>query len=125
MARDQYGDTRKRGRIGRRRNRATVTQHPGTEVDEHGQPTYTEPGDYDTIVSNWPVEIITTGGSEVLQGRQITAATTHVIFGGFEGGSSITSDMKITIDGAEYDVIAAYDPDGDRKEIRVEAKRNL
>ena len=112
----------RRERIGSRRYRATATQHDGTQ-DAAGNPTYTTAGDWDTVVTAWPCEILTTTGSEMIRGRQVTAGTTHVMFGDYHYGSTITPDMRVTVGGVVYDVVAAYDPDGDRRELRVEAKR--
>ena len=115
----------RRDRIGARRHRATVTQHNGATTDEHGHPTYTTPGDWDTVVSGWPCELLTTGGTETSTGRQTSAYTTHVFHGAYSGGSSIEPDMKLTVDGVEYAVTAVYDPTGDRREIKVEATREI
>lgn len=112
-------------RIGPRRYRADVTQHDGT-VDGHGQPTYTTSGDWDTVVSAWPCELLTTTGGETLRGVQVSAQTTHVFKGDHvAGGSSIAPDMRLTVDGVVYSVVAAYDRDGMRRETWVEAKRQL
>lgn len=115
----------KRGKIGNRRYRADIEQHDGTETDDHGNPTYTTNGDWDTLVEGWPCEILTVSGDESTSGGQATASTTHVLYGSFSGGSQIEPDMRLNVDGVFYNVIAAYDPDGDRREIKVEAKRDI
>ena len=113
----------KRNNIGARRHRAKVERHKGQTVDEDGNPTYTEPGDYETIVAAWPCEILTTGGSEQVGGRQVSASTTHMIYGTFAGGSLIEADMRLDVSNIFYSVTASYDSDGDRREWTVEAAR--
>jgi len=112
----------KRHKVGKRRHRATVEKHNGNR-DEHGQPTYRTAGDWDTVVASWPCEILTTGGAEVNTGRTAAQYTTHVFHGSHSGGSSIDPDMRLNVDGVYYSVIAAYDPDGDRREWWVDARR--
>lgn len=115
---------RYRGAIGRRRHRATFLQHDGTQ-DGHGNPTYTTAGDWDTLIASWPCELLTTTGGEVLRGKQVSAQTTHVLFGEYQGSSGITTSMKVTINNVEYGIVAVYDMDGDSKETRVECRREV
>ena len=111
----------RRGKIGNRRHRCTIKQHDGTQ-DEHGRPTIEIDQNYNIIVADWPVEFVTTGGDEVEVGTRLSAMTTHIIYGGYEGGKNITSDMVATIGSVSYDILAAYDSDGERREMRVELK---
>lgn len=111
----------KRFRAGSRRHQADFEQHDGT-IGTHGNPTYKTSGDWDTIVSAWPCELLTTKGGESLRGRQVTADTTHVLFGEYQGATSVTTDMRAVIDGTTYDVVSVYDPDGDGREMRVELR---
>ena len=116
--------SKRRERTGSRRYRADVQQHDAT-VDGHGSPTFTTAGDWDTVVTGWPCEILTTTGGETIRGRQVSATTTHVLYGQFAGGSSITPEMRLVVNGVNYSVVSAYDPDGMRRKIRVEAKRQI
>lgn len=109
---------------GKRRHRLTASKHDGT-LDDHGQPTYAVPGDWDTVVENWPCEVVVTTGNEKIRGRQTTAETTHVFFGEYHGGKQITPLMKAEVSDKTYYVIAAFDADGESREYRVEAKREL
>ena len=118
MRQDGFG---KRGKVGNRRHRCTIKQHNGSQ-DIHGRPTVEVNEDYDIIVQDWPVEIITTGGREIEVGTRLSAETTHIMHGGYEGGKNITSDMTATIGSVTYDILAAYDSDGDGREMRVEMK---
>ena len=118
----RQNDFGRRGRAGKRRHRASVIEHNGNQ-DDHGGYTFADPEDYQTIVTGYPVELITTGGDERVRGRQLIAETTHVMYGEYHGGKSITSEMKVKIEGVTYEVIAAYDPQGDKREMRVEMKR--
>lgn len=111
-----------RKRTGGRRHRLTAKQHDGTK-GTHGTPTYTTEGDWGTVVLNWPVELLTVSGGETLRGRQTAAETTHVFFGEYHAGKLIASDMKVEVGGVTYAVVTAYDPAGDSREMRVEARR--
>ena len=110
----------RRERCGARRYRADVKQHDGT-VDLHGQPS-TLATAWTTVVAQWPCEVLTTAGGEILRGKQVSAQTTHVFYGDFVGGDEVTPDMKVTVNGVDYHVLSALDMDGQRREIRVEAK---
>ena len=110
-----------RQRIGARRHQADAYQHNGN-ADPHGMPTYTVPEDWDLVIQGWPVELITASGGESVRGRQVDAETTHVVFGEYYGGRTITPQMQLQIAGQTYAITAAYDPDGDNREFRVELK---
>lgn len=114
----------RRERIGNRRHRATVSRHDGTG-DDHGNPTYTTSSDWDVVVTDWPVEMIAANGGETIRGRQVTEKTTHVLFGEYQGGKTIASEMRAVISGTTYQVVSALDVDGDSREIRVELKREV
>ena len=114
----------RRERIGSRQHRATVSQHDGTQ-DSHGTPTYETSGDWDAVVTDWPCEVVAVRGGETLRGRQVAAETTHVLFGEYHGGSSITPEMRAVISGTTYHVVSALDMDGDSRELRVEVRREL
>ncbi len=111
-----------RQRIGSRRHVASAKQHNQTQ-DEHGNPTYSTDDDWSTIVEGWPCELLTTRGGEVIRGRQVSESTTHVLFGEYFGGKDITADMVVTVDAVDYAVVTGFDPDGDKREFRVEVKR--
>lgn len=112
----------RRERSGARRHLAHVRKHNG-ELDAHGNPDYADAGNWDTVIPDWPVELITTTGGETVRGKQVTAQTTHVFYGEYQGGSGVKADMRVEVDGIQYSVVSALDLDGDRREIRVEAKR--
>lgn len=116
-----------RNRDGKRRHMATFQQHDGT-TDAHGHPTYFTEADWDNVLQ-WPCEVTTAHGGEVLRGRQVTAETTHVLFGEYFSAEGVTAAMRCKIpsdDGTmvTYDVVSAYDPDGLSRELRVELKRD-
>mgnify|MGYP000743035200 CR=1 FL=1 len=110
-----------RNRAGQRRHRLDAKQHDGT-LDGHGDPTYTVPGDWDTVVTGWPCEMLTVSAGERVRGRQVTDQTTVVFFGEFQGGSTITPDMRVEVNSVTYEVVTAFDPENTRREYRVEAK---
>lgn len=116
-----------RNRDGNRRHIATFQQHDGT-VDSHGHPTLGTSADWDDFISGWPCELLTGSGGERLRGRQVTAETTHVLFGEYFGAEGVTAKMRVLIDdptgtSVTYQVVSAYDPDGDGREMRVELRR--
>lgn len=110
-----------RQRIGNRRHSALAELHNGNK-DEHGIPTYETLTDWDTVISAWPCERITTSGAENIRGRQTDAEATHVFFGEYFGGRGITPQMRLVVDGNTYNVVFADDQDGDAREMRVETK---
>lgn len=110
-------------RAGAARHRADFQQHDGTQ-DGHGTPTYTTAGDWDTVVSAWPCELLTTNGAESLRGQQLQPTTTHVLLGEYHGAKTVTPDMRAVIDSVTYAVVASFDPMGNSREIRIELKRD-
>ena len=122
--------SKRRERIGSRRHRCTFKQHDGT-VDTHGNPTYTTTGDWDAVVSSWPCELLTARGMEKIRGREVTAETTHVLFGDFAAAQSVAADMQAVVTNTTtgvtttYEVVSVLDIEGDGREIRVELKREV
>lgn len=113
-----------RKRYGMRRYLASFWQHNGSR-DPLNQPTYSTATDWEPVISGWPCELIATNGGEVLRGRQVTAETTHVLFGEFFGAAGVKAQHRCQIDGTFYNVVAAYDADGTRMEQRIEVKAEV
>ena len=111
-------------RAGASRHRATFTRHDGTQ-DSHGNPTYTTPGDWDTVVQSWPCELLTTNGAESLRGQQVQPTTTHVLIGEYHGAKDVTPEMRAEVNGVIYGIVGAFDPHGNSREIRIELKRDV
>lgn len=117
-------------RIGNRRHVAKVTRHNGN-TDSHGNPTYEISADWTILISAWPCEMLSTGGGEVIRGRQVAAETSHVLFGEYSGGRKIDPDCRVEVfDPAAgkqvvYGVVSSYDVEGDRREMRVELRREV
>jgi len=112
-----------RRRSGQRRYVATFYEHNGT-IDESGHPTYSVDTDWLAVVVNWPVEVLGTGGGETVRGLQVTAETTHLLYGEYHGGDGIKATQRCVIDGEQrYNVVSELDPDGFKMERRVELKR--
>lgn len=111
-----------RKRYGKRRYTATFSQHNGKR-DSHGNPTVDIPTDWTPVLAGWPCEKLTTRGGETVRGKQVTAQTTHVLFGEFFGANGVNAEMRVMIPGEpNMSVVAAYDPEGTQTEIRIEAK---
>lgn len=112
------------------RHRCTFQQHDGT-VDGHGQPTYTVSGDWDASILDWPCKLQSTTGGERIRGRQVTAETTHVLFGHFSHAQNATADMRAVVTSSTtgatttYQVVSVLDMDGEGRELRIELKREL
>lgn len=112
------------------RHRCTFEQHDGT-LDGAGQPTYTTAGDWDPIISDWPCKLQSTAGGERIRGRQVTAETTHVLFGHFSFAQTATADMRAVVTSSTtgvattYQVVSVLDMDGEGRELRVELRREV
>ena len=104
-----------RKRYGQRRHTAQFQRHNGSQY-ETGNPTYDVPNHWDTIIPDWPCELLSTSGGEMLRGR-------HVLFGEYFGAEGVTADMRVIVGGQTLGIVAAYDPDGTSMEMRVEAKQ--
>lgn len=113
-----------RKRIGFRRHRATFQAHNGT-VDQYGQPTYDTPSDWDTFFPDWPCELVSTVGGEILRGRMVTEKSTHVLFGNFIAVDGLDVKMRAVILGKNYGITSVSDPEGIRTEMRVELRLEM
>ena len=109
------------GKTGKRRYRANIEQHNGS-VDAHGQP-LTADSAWDAVVSDWPCEVLTKSAAEDSTGGGTIMA--YEIWGSYITESTIQPNMRMLIDGTTYEVVAAYDPDGRRRNLKVEAKREV
>ena len=112
----------KRNRVGYRRHSASFFEHNGT-TDDLNQRTYDNDNDWLPVVVNWPVELVGVSGGEVLRGRQVSAESTHVLFGEAFGGAGIEPTNRCVIAGTTYGITSVIEPDGDNMELRVELKR--
>ena len=111
-----------RKRIGTRNHSAIFERHNGA-VDAAGNPTYHIDTDWTPIQSAWPVEFTATSGSEDARGRQVTAETTHVIYGEYYGAGDVTPLDRCKINGLAFGIVSINDPDGLQMEKRAELKR--
>ena len=118
--------SKRRMRIGARKYQATFSSHNGKQ-DTAGQYTYGVSDDWVPVVVGWPVEMVATGGGETLRGRQVTAQTTHVLFGEAFGGEGINAEHRcqIEVNGVTqtFGVVSVLDMDGLDMERRVELKQ--
>ena len=108
--------------IGNRTHTALFKRHDGS-TDDYGNPTYDVSGDWDDVVTDWPCELISTVGSEIIRGKMTMEKSTHVLYGFFSAVSSVDVKCKCYIDGEEYGITSVFDPDGRRMEMRVEVRR--
>ena len=111
-----------RKRYGQRNYYASFQEHNGDQ-DTHGTPTYGDAADWITVVPQFPAELVSTTGGEVLRGRQISAITTHVLYGEYYSGEGIKPNHRCVIDGKLYEVVSVLDMDGRHRELRVELKQ--
>lgn len=114
----------RRNRIGLRRYSATFEQHNGNQ-DSSGNPTYPVAADWSPTVAGWPVEFAGTSGTETPRGGQVSAETTHLIFGEYYGGEGISPLQRCYVDGRQFGVVSVLDVDGDHMEKRVELQETI
>jgi len=107
---------------GKRRHTAVIQKHNGN-TDDYSQPTYKVEADWDTVIKGWPCQFQTTSGGEFLRGRQVTAQTTHVLWGDYSAVRNVTPDMRIKISGLVLGILDASDLFGDQREMSIDAKR--
>ena len=111
-----------RNTVGARQHTAIFTRHNGT-VDAAGNPTYSVANDWLPINAGWPCERVAVTGGETLRGRQVTAETTHVLFGWWNSVKDITAADQVQIAGLTYSIVSVLDADGDNMTARIQCKR--
>lgn len=110
-----------RNRIGTRNHSATFERHNG-ESDAAGNPNYADQN-WSPIRAGWPCEFTATSGSEDTRGRQVTAETTHVIYGEYFGATDVTPLDRCKVNGETFGIVDIDDADGLQMEKRAELKR--
>lgn len=109
--------------IGNRNWKAEFKQHNGN-VDDYGQPTYDVEADWTSLIDDWPCELITTVGGEVIRGKMVTEKSTHVLYGDLTAVQSVDAQCSVYIDGDRYGIEAGpIDPDGRNMVARIEVRR--
>lgn len=111
-----------RRRVGTRTYIAEIRRHNGTR-DDYGQPTYSTPSDYTTLISDWPCEFMSTVGGEIVRGKMITEKSTHVLFGNFAAVEGVNEKDIVVVNGERYGINSIFDQDGLRMEMRVEVRK--
>jgi len=111
-----------RKRIGHR-NYVAAVQAPPFGQDEYGHTDYN--GQWTTVVSEWPCELVDVTGGEVIDGFQTKATTEKLAIGDAtqlkDAGVSGTS-YRLLIDGTHYGITAIRDVSGDGFTYRVELR---
>lgn len=114
----------RRGNPGNRRSRAKIDRYNGTQDTEHGHYVYLDEDNWDTYIEAWPCEFLTTDGVYDTEDRYgASHESTHVLFGEYWGAQGVEPGDRVTVDGVTYTITAAFDPLGDKREMRIEARR--
>ncbi len=111
----------RRYRVGQRRDNAVFEKHNGN-TDDYGTPTYTIDSDWDRVLS-WPCQFAGAKGGEFLRGRQISAESTHILYGDYSAVRDVSPDMRIKVRGLTLGILDVTDLFGDMREMVVDAKR--
>lgn len=109
---------------GSRQYIVNVEAHNGKT--DNGQPTLERDGDWTTVIPQLPVSYKEVSGGETVRGRQMEANTTALIETVWSPATaSITSGMRLRLNGRKLNVVNALDLDGTRRvvTIQVEEKR--
>jgi SPP1 family predicted phage head-tail adaptor len=109
---------------GRRQYRVTFQTHNKVQ-DAHGNYDFKAGSSWSDEIVAYPCSFQTVRGGEVLRGRQVQPETTHVLHGEYHGGKNVTTDMRCIIDDIVYNVVSVFDPEGRRRQMRIELKRNI
>lgn len=105
-------------RAGRLRNAVTIQQNTPTRDAIGG-----ETAVWGTL-SDWWCELIPAKGGEQLRGRTVHAQTNYLAIGRYVSG--VTSKMRVLFGARVFDILAAYDPDGRTRELRLDLiERNV
>ena len=104
-----------------RRFVARFYYHNGNR-DAHNNPTLSVDADWIKRPVVFFCEMQETAGGEKVRGRQVTASTTHVLFGERRGLLSVKPTDRCVVGGQNYEVVATHDPDGKGIEGRIEIK---
>lgn len=95
-------------------NRITIQEATRT-ADDCGQliPTWSD------WLADEPARVDQVAGGEVLRGKQVSNETQIVFTVRYRSG--VTPRMRVSWGGTYYGIVAAFDPYGRRRELRIEA----
>ena len=105
---------------GKRRDTALIQKHNGNK-DTYGQPSLTVEADWETVV-RWPCQFQSTSGGEILRGRQVTAQSTHVLWGDYMAVRNVETTYRIKIRNLTLGIVDVSDLFGDQKEMSIDCK---
>jgi hypothetical protein len=112
--------------IGQRRYVADFLRHNGTR-DEFGQPTLDVPADWDMFVEGWPCEVQGAKGGEWLRGRQVTATSSHVLYGEFSAVRDVLTTDRLRTQTSTgvvtMGILEVEDKSGEARTMVIDAKR--
>lgn len=86
-------------RIGAFRQRADI-KRPSTTIGARGQIT----GDDVMLCRAWPCEVLTLGGQELIEARQLYPTASHVVRGWWRQSESITVRHRLTWQGRTLNI---------------------
>jgi SPP1 family predicted phage head-tail adaptor len=103
------------------RHFADIERNTPTTDDDTGQPLES----WAAVVEDVPCSVETVRGGEMRRGRQMAATTTLLVRMHFhQDDFTITPLDRIAVDGHTLGIVAAYDPDGMRRELHIECREN-
>jgi len=70
--------------------------------------------------SNLPARVENVTGGETIRGRQVSAETTTLLTIRYLAG--VTPQMRVLYEGRTLGIVRASDPDGARRELRIECR---
>ena len=107
-----------------RRHVARFYYHNGNR-DEHNNPTLSRESDWIARPVVFYCEMQGAGGGEKVRGRQVTAVTSHVLFGEARGITTVQAADRCVIGDKRFEVVTKGDPDGLDTEGRIELRREV
>lgn len=110
-----------RKRVGHRNNFAHISSPPANK-DAYGNVDYKD-GTWETIVEDWPCELIDVSGGEIIYGFATNTRTEKVAIGDAPAiNGRVTTKERVVIDGKTYGIVAVRDVSGDRRTLRLEIR---
>jgi SPP1 family predicted phage head-tail adaptor len=70
--------------------------------------------------SNLPARVESVAGGETVRGRQVSAEATTLLTVRWLAG--VTPEMRVLYEGRTLGIVRASDPDGGRRELRIECR---
>ena len=103
---------------GRSRQYVAIEEQSGTDINGFGEPVE----NWTTFANAW-VYVSTMSGREFIQAKEIHAELSHILTTRYIDG--VHPKMRVSYNGRTLDILAAFDADETRRELKIYCREQV